>query len=87
MKTHTVFTLLDGSQHDSLKKAKEHCLEMMGAETRDMLYDIMSQKMIYSAALKLVSDKKYDNAIKTYLAWRKEHDALETYEAGDDFHD
>jgi hypothetical protein len=43
MQTHTVFTLLDGSQHDTINKAKEH--------------------------------------------WRKEHDALELYEKGDDFHD
>lgn len=86
MKTHTVFTLLDGSRHDTIEKAKEHCLEQMGAETRDMLQSILDTRpaMVYTAALNLVAHKKYDKAIMIYVQWRKEHDALELYEKGGD---
>lgn len=82
MKTHTVFTLLDGSRHDTIEKAKEHCLEQMGAETRSMLCDIIYAGPFseYKAALKLVSEKKYDTAIILYMRWRAEHDELELYE-------
>lgn len=86
MKTHTVFTLLDGSRHDTIEKAKEHCLEQMGAETRDMLQSILDSRpaMVYTASLNLVAHKKYDQAIMLYVQWRKEHDALELYEKGAD---
>lgn len=80
MKTHTVFTLLDGSKHDTIEKAKEYCLEMMGAETRNMLQSIFDTNSLYKAALNLVAEKKYDKAIGLYVQWRKEHDALEAYE-------
>ena len=82
MKTHTVFTLLDGTRHDTIEKAKEHCLEQMGAETRNMLVDIACGGNFgeYKAAIKLVSEKKYDKEILLYVAWRKEHDELELYD-------
>lgn len=80
MKTHTVFTLLDGSSHATIHKAKEHCLEQMGAETRNMLQSILDTNSLYKAALNLVAEKKYDKAIYLYTAWRKEHDELETYD-------
>jgi len=85
MQTHTVFTLIDGSQHASVTKAKEHCLEQMGAETRAMLCDLASGGNFseYKAAIKLVAEKRYDKAIMLYVQWRNEHDALELYERGE----
>lgn len=82
MQTHTVFTLIDGTRHDKIEKAKEHCLEQMGAETRDMLQGILDTNSVYKAALQLVSDQKYDKAINEYSKWRNEHDALVNYDEG-----
>jgi len=79
MQTHTVFTLVDGSRHDDINKAMNHCEEAMGAETRDMLYHIFETRSVYKAALALVADKKYDKAIFEYVRWRQEHDALVAY--------
>lgn len=84
MKTHTVFTLRDGSRHDTSNKAKEHCLEMMGAETRNMLDELIFTQYLQKAALKLIDEKKWDKDIREYIAWRDEHDALLRYEEEDD---
>lgn len=85
MTTHTVFTLRDGSRFDTIEKAMNHCDEMMGAETRDMLDDILCSHpaLIQVPSLKLVADKKYDEAIFEYVAWRKERDELEAYQEPD----
>ena len=81
MNTHTVFTLRDGSRFDTIEKALNHCDEMMGAETRGMLDDILCSHpaMVQIPALKLVIEKKYDEAVFEYVAWRKEKDELEEY--------
>ena len=55
----------------------------MGAETRAMLQSILDTNSLYKAALNLVADKKHDAAIKLYMQWRVEHDALELYERGE----
>lgn len=78
MKTHTVITLFDGAEFTDLKKALNHCDEMMGAELRTLLYDA-AHNGIYKTALKIVSEKAYDVALKAYVAWRAEHDALTAY--------
>lgn len=80
MNTYTVFTLFDKTEHSTINKAKEHCLEMMGAETRDMIQDIYDNRSIYKSALCLVSDEKYDVAILEYIKWRKEYNLLLDYE-------
>lgn len=87
MKTHTAFTLLDGSQHDSLKKAKEYCLEQMGAELRLFAFEKADYQYVYKMLLDIVAYKKHDKAIFAYCAWRKEHDALEAFERGEDEED
>lgn len=85
MRTHTVFTLLDGSQHDNIQKAKEHCLELMGAELRNLIVETIDSG-VYKTMVKLVHDKKYDKGILAYVAWRQEHDALINYEKSE-FHE
>lgn len=84
MKTHTVFTLLDGSKFDDIKKAINHCDEMMGAELRTFLYDNQSNNSVYNMALKIVTHKAYDETFKTYLKWRQEHDELVAYSKNDE---
>ena len=78
MRTHVVFTLIDGSRHDTAKAALDHCEEQMGAETRDLLYEIPTRS-VYKNALALVIDRKYDKAIFEYVKWRNEHSEILTY--------
>lgn len=80
METILTFTLRDGSKHECIKKAKDHCNEMMGAELRHFAFDKSNYKFVYNMLLDIVIDKKHDGAIFNYVAWRKEHDALEQYE-------
>lgn len=84
MRTETLFTLRDGSTFTDINKALNHCQEQMGAETRTMLQSIMDARMIYSAALQLVVDKKHDSAIRLYIAWRDEHDLLLQHQTKED---
>lgn len=82
MNTHVVFTLRDNTRHDTLKAARNHCEEMMGAATRDMLVELMQGgRPLQREALSLVIDKKYDESIFEYVAWRKEMNELEDYES------
>lgn len=84
MKTHTIFTLRDGSRHDTFKAAQNHCEEMMGAETRDMLVELMQGgRPLHREAINLVIEKKYDKAIFEYVAWRGEMQQLESFERGE----
>jgi hypothetical protein len=79
MKTHTVITLLNGSEFTDIKKALNHCEEMMGAEMRSFVDESVNTQSLYKQMLKIVIDKKYDETFKTYMQWREEHDALIAY--------
>jgi hypothetical protein len=84
MKAIINFTLRDGSKHDCIEKAKEHCNEMMGAELRNFAFDKSNYQFVYNMLLDIVINKKHDKAIYEYVAWREEHNALEQYEQEED---
>ena len=83
MRTHTVFTLLDNSKHDTIAAAKDYCQEQMGAELRTLIVETKDASY-YKQVLAIVVQKKYDREILSYVSWRQELDELEAYEASQD---
>ena len=73
-----IFVLRDGTKHDTLEKAKDHCKEKMylilckfGSQFTHAKVSIWAQA---------VENSTYDAGFREYLAWRKEHDDLINYE-------
>lgn len=79
MKINTRYMLFDNTEHDTIKQAKEYCLEKMGAAVRTLLYET-KDKSVIKQTLDIVSEAKYDNDIFEYCRYRKEHDLLVRYE-------
>lgn len=79
MQTNTTFTLFDGSKHETLEKAKNHCDEAMGAALKNFAFERGNYQYVYQMLLDIVAKKKHDKAIFDYVAYRKEHDALCAY--------
>ena len=72
MRTLTLFVLRDESEHKSLKEALNHCDEMMGAELRPFIDKVTHNYSLYKSMLEVVSEKKHDAAIISYVEWRDE---------------
>ena len=72
------FILRDGTKHDTLEKAKDHCKEKM----YQILCEFGSQFTPVKVAnwAQAVENSTYDAVFREYLAWRKEHDELINYE-------
>ena len=76
------FVLRDGTKHDTLEKAKDHCKEKM----YQILCEFGSQFTTVKVAnwAQAVENSTYDEVFSEYLAWRKEHDELINYEQDDE---
>lgn len=79
MQTLTLFTLIDGTEHKTVKSALNHCDEMMGAKLRGFVYEMTQTNSVYKSMLDIVCNKKYDTVIFEYVKWRKEKDAIIEY--------
>ena len=75
------FVLRDGTKHDKVEKAKDHCKEKM----YQILRELGPQFTPFKALVASHSEKStYDEVFSEYLAWRKEHDDLLNYEQDND---
>jgi hypothetical protein len=72
------FVLRDGTKHDAVEKAKDHCKEKMYQTLRELGPQFATVKVANWA--QAVEDSMYDAAFYEYLEWRKEHDDLLNYE-------
>jgi hypothetical protein len=77
------FVLRDGTKHDKVEKAKDHCKEKM----YQILLKFGSQFTPVKVAnwAQAVEDSTYDAAFYEYLEWRKEYDDLLDYEQDNDY--
>jgi hypothetical protein len=77
------FVLRDGTKHDKVEKAKDHCKEKM----YQILLKFGSQFSPVKVAnwAQAVEDSTYDAAFYEYLEWRKEYDDLLNYEQDNDY--
>jgi hypothetical protein len=77
------FVLRDGTKHDKVEKAKDHCKEKM----YQILLKFGSQFTPVKVAnwAQAVEDSTYDAAFYEYLEWRKEYDDLLNYEQDNDY--
>ena len=76
------FVLRDGTKHDTLEKAKDHCKEKMYRILCELGYQFTPVKV--GSLVQAVENSTYDEVFSEYLAWRKEHDELITYEQDDE---
>jgi hypothetical protein len=74
------FVLRDGTKHDAVEKAKDHCKEKMLAVLRPFVEQFAVTRGKYLKCVEAVEDSTYDEVFSEYLAWRKEHDDLLNYE-------
>ena len=74
------FILRDGTKHDTLEKAKDHCNEKM----YQILCEFGSQFTPVKVANWAQENSTYDEVCREYLAWRNEHDELINYEQDDE---
>jgi len=74
------FVLRDGTKHDTLEKAKDHCKEKMLAILRPFAEQFTTTRALYLKCVGAVENSTYDEVFREYLAWRKEHDDLINYE-------
>jgi hypothetical protein len=77
------FVLRDGTKHDKVEKAKDHCKEKM----YQILLKFGSQFTPFEVAnwAQAVEYSTYDAAFYEYLEWRKEYDDLLNYEQDNDY--
>jgi hypothetical protein len=77
------FVLRDGTKHNKVEKAKDHCKEKM----YQILLKFGSQFTPVKVAnwAQAVEDSTYDAAFYEYLEWRKEYDDLLNYEQDNDY--
>jgi len=77
------FILRDGTKHNKVEKAKDHCKEKM----YQILLKFGSQFTPVKVAnwAQAVEDSTYDAAFYEYLEWRKEYDDLLNYEQDNDY--
>lgn len=76
------FVLRDGTKHDTLEKAKDHCKEKMFQILCEFGSEFTPVKVANWA--QAVENSTYDEVFSEYLAWRKEHDELINYEQDDE---
>ena len=76
------FVLRDGTKHDTLEKAKDHCKEKMYQSLCEFGSQFTTVKVANWA--RAVENSTYDEVFSEYLAWRKEHDELINYEQDDE---
>jgi hypothetical protein len=72
------FVLRDGTKHDAVEKAKDHCKEKMYQTLREFGPQFTPFKALVASCA--VENSTYDEVFSEYLAWRKEHDDLLNYE-------
>lgn len=76
------FILRDGTKHDTLEKAKDHCKEKMYQILRKFGSQFTPFKALNASCA--VENSTYDAVFREYLAWRNEYDELINYEQDDD---
>jgi len=77
------FVLRDGTKHDKVEKAKDHCKEKMYQILLKFGFQFTPVKVANWA--QAVEDSTYDAAFYEYLEWRKEYDDLLNYEQDNDY--
>ena len=72
------FILRDGTKHDTLENAQDHCKEKMYLILCEFGSQFTTVKV--SNWAQAVENSTYDAVFREYLAWRNEYDELITYE-------
>ena len=72
------FILRDGTKHDTLEKAKDHCKEKMYQILREFGSQFTPFKALNASCA--VENSTYDAVFREYLAWRNEYDELINYD-------
>jgi hypothetical protein len=80
MKKIKEYETIDGKRHASLRDAKNHALDQMGAAMFHVFNDVLASQYLIKATENLVIAKKYDMGIFDYVKWRTEYQEAESLE-------
>lgn len=75
-----IFVLRDGTKHDTVEKAKDHCKERMYLILREFGSQFANRITVANWAFLAVENSTYEKTFGEYLAWRKEYDELTNHE-------